>query len=62
MSTKDSALLVVGSMSGVAGALLEISNNSGADFLKGFGAGMIVVFCINVIPKIIKKRNETIAE
>jgi zinc transporter ZupT len=62
MNAKDSLLLVVGSLIGMVGTLLGISNKSGADYLKGFGAGLMVVFCINVIPKIIKKKNETVAK
>lgn len=62
MNTKDSLLLVVGSMAGIVGTLLSLSNKSGGDYLKGLGAGLMVVFCINVIPKIIRKKNETIAK
>lgn len=62
MNTKDSLLLVVGSIAGIVGTLLSLSNKSGGDYLKGFGAGLMVVFCINVIPKIIRKKNETIAK
>lgn len=60
VSTKDSTLLVVGSIAGIVGTVLSLSNKSGADYLKGFGAGLMVVFCINVVSKIIRKKNETI--
>lgn len=62
MSAKDSILLVVGSLIGMAGTLLGISNKSGADYLKGFGAGLMVVCCFNVVHEIIKKKNETVAK
>jgi hypothetical protein len=62
MDKKDSVLLVLGSVCGTIGTLLDVSNKTGADYLKGLGAGLMVVFCFNVITKIIKKKNETVTK
>jgi ABC-type transport system involved in multi-copper enzyme maturation permease subunit len=62
VSLKDTLLLFLGSSIGIIGSLLGITHMQGADFVNGLGAGVMLVFCINVLPKLIKRKNETIAK
>lgn len=62
MNLKDTLLLFLGSSIGIIGSFLGVTHTHGADFVKGLGAGIMLVFCINVLPKLIKRKNETVAK
>lgn len=62
MNLKDTLLLFLGTTVGIVGSFLRITQTHGADFVKGFGAGIMLVFCINFIPKLIERKNETITK
>lgn len=62
MSLKQTLLLFVGSILGIAGSCMKVTDVPGSEFIKGIGAGLVIVLAIDVIPKLIKKKNETIAK
>jgi hypothetical protein len=59
MELKNSLLLVAGSMAGIIGSFLKVTHTGGSDFFRGLGMGLLIVFCINIASKFVKKKNET---
>jgi hypothetical protein len=59
MNLKDSILLIAGSVAGIIGSFLTVTQTDGGEFFRGLGAGFLIVLSFNVIPKLIKKKNET---
>jgi hypothetical protein len=62
MSLKQTLLLFVGSVLGIAGSFMKVVGVAGSEFVKGIGAGFVIVLAIDVISKLIKNKNETTAE
>jgi hypothetical protein len=62
MSLKNSLLLFIGSILGIAGSFMKLTDVPGSEFTKGIGAGFVIVLAIDVISKLIKNKNETTAE
>lgn len=62
MSSKNSLLLFMGSILGVSGSFMNITDVPGSEFIKGIGAGFMIVLAVDLIPKLIKKKNETTAK
>lgn len=62
MSVKQTVLLFVGSVLGIAGSFMNLTHVPGGDFVKGVGAGFAIVLSVELIPKLLKKKNETIAK
>ncbi|MBL7872284.1 MAG: hypothetical protein JNM78_11770 [Cyclobacteriaceae bacterium] len=58
MELKNSLLLVAGSVAGIIGVFLKITHTDGGEFFRGLGLGLMIVFCFNVFPKLVKKKNE----
>ncbi|HNV28677.1 MAG TPA: hypothetical protein PKJ83_06065 [Cyclobacteriaceae bacterium] len=59
MNLKNSVLLIAGSAAGIVGSFLTLTHTPGGEFLRGFGAGILIVLSFHVIPKLIKKKYET---
>ena len=59
MNSKDSILLVAGSVAGIIGTFLRLTHTDGGDFFSGFGAAFLAVLAFNVLPKLFKRKNET---
>lgn len=62
MSLKQTLLLFVGSVLGIAGSFMKVVGVAGSEFVKGIGAGFVIVLAIDLIPTLIKKKNETTAK
>lgn len=62
MSVKQTVLLFVGSVLGIAGSFMDTTHVPGADFVRGVGAGFVIILSVELIPKLLKKKNETIAK
>jgi hypothetical protein len=62
MSLKQTLLLFVGSVLGMAGSFMKVVGVAGSEFVKGIGAGFVIVLAIDLIPTLIKKKNETTAK
>jgi hypothetical protein len=62
MSLKQTLLLFVGSVLGIAGNFMKVVGVAGSEFVKGIGAGFVIVLAIDLIPTLIKKKNETTAK
>lgn len=58
MELKNSLLLVAGSVAGIIGSFLKVTHTEGGEFFSGLGMGFLIVFCINIVPKLVKKKNE----
>ncbi|HCW08085.1 MAG TPA: hypothetical protein DGG95_12055 [Cytophagales bacterium] len=59
MNSKDSILLISGSVAGIIGTFLHLTHTAGGDFFQGLGSGFMIVLAFNVLPKIFKRKNET---
>jgi len=59
MNLKNSILLIVGSVAGIIGTFVRQTNTEGGEYFQGLGAGILIVLSFDVIPMLIKKKNET---
>jgi|688.fasta_scaffold13500_2 hypothetical protein len=63
MSLKQTLLLFVGSVLGMAGSFMKVVGVAGSEFVKGIGAGFVIVLAIDlIITKLIRNKNETTAK
>ncbi|MBL7876241.1 MAG: hypothetical protein JNL53_11295 [Cyclobacteriaceae bacterium] len=58
MDLKNSLLLMADSIAGIIGSFLKVTQTDSGEFSQGLGLGFIIVFCLNVFPKLVKKKNE----
>lgn len=58
MDLKNSLLLIGGSVAGIIGVFLKETHTEGGEFFQGLGIGFMIALCFNVVPKLLKKKNE----
>ncbi len=58
MELKNTLLGIAGSVAGIIGVFLKVTHTDGGEFFHGLGIGFMIVFCYNVFPKLVKKKNE----
>ncbi len=58
MELKNTIIGIAGSVAGIIGSFLKVTHTDGGEFFQGLGIGFMIVFCFNVFPKLIKKKNE----
>ena len=58
MDLKNSLLLIGGSVAGIICTFLKLTRTEGGEYFQGLGMGFMIVLCFNVVPKLLKKKNE----
>lgn len=58
MDLKNSLLLIGGSVAGIIGVFLKETHTVGGEFFQGLSIGFMIALCFNVVPKLLKKKNE----
>jgi hypothetical protein len=59
MNLKNSILLIAGSLAGIIGIFIKQTNTAAGEYFQGLGAGILIVLSFDVVPMLIKKKNET---
>ena len=52
-------MLIAGSLAGIIGIFIKQMNTAGRQYFQGLGAGILIVLSFDVVPILIKKKNET---